>query len=173
MEFPEAITTTTTTTTLTEKHVGLTNIDEPAAGATDPATTSSPQSQLDFATLSTYKHFGMGKPLEEMIRSWPEILYYPIEQQAEYGDIIVRSHVDDMVFCSNCVRDICQNYPNFPPENSNGVGNLAFLSLNIKDTYLSSQLRRTYESYLAILKDKFPPNITTIGGFAPVTPEFL
>lgn len=65
--------------------------------------------------------------LEEM---WPKVVALPIEEQAAYADTVCGLNAADPEWSLKMLEGVRKDFPLSPPNNTTGVGNLAYMAIN-------------------------------------------
>jgi hypothetical protein len=98
----------------------------------------------------------LARPLKELERMWPtEVLAMGIESQAELADHMCVSGAANTDVCAGFLRKLQDVFPHEPPNNTTGVGNIAYLALFAVDPAHRAQFAIFHNAYTLLLKRKY------------------
>ncbi len=97
----------------------------------------------------------IARPLNELEQLWPTgILQMKLDQQATFADIVCIQNANDYRFCKDQIKSIRALFPLFPPTNTTGLGNLAYLSKYAHPEF-REEFSNVYLAYSSLLKRRF------------------
>lgn len=96
-----------------------------------------------------YDMRGLKYTVDHLKQIFPEIIFYPIQQQAKYADIITVKNCKNLAFAKAQAEFI--NFTKEHQLNSTEVGNAAYMVLNSDDI----TVKNTFKNFLDLLKDEY------------------
>lgn len=68
--------------------------------------------------------------LHDLQEMWPKVVTLPTEEQACYADTVCGLNAHDPDWSLRMLESVRKGFPHSPPDNTTGVGNLAYMALN-------------------------------------------
>ncbi len=93
-------------------------------------------------------------PLYKLQAAWPSVVSEPIEAQAKYADVVCISSGADASFCEEQLAHIRKAFPHGPPNNTTGVGNIAYLALHGHQKS-REEYKTVHYAYMMLLARRF------------------
>jgi hypothetical protein len=95
------------------------------------------------------------RPMNELEQLWPTgILQMKLDKQAAYADIVCIQNATDYAFCEDQIKSIRALFPLFPPNNTTGLANLAYMSKYAHPEF-REEFSTVYLAYSSLLKRRF------------------
>lgn len=98
--------------------------------------------------------YGCAATLAELKRLWPSVVTMSVEQQAAYADKICRDNATDANWSEAMLQNVRAGFPHSPPNNTTGVGNIAFMSINAPEKH-RQEWQTIHLAYTMFLKRQF------------------